>query len=172
MAYSLTGVGMIPLRDRKGKAIAWATVDLSDFSAVMRKRWYMRRTRSARCAYVVSKRTRRERAQGLPAVVHLHRLLVGLPDRDPREVDHRNGNGLDCRRSNMRVVTHAMNQQNRRSYGKTSKHRGVSYDPRRRKWLAHAKTGALQLQRRFDTEQEAVDAVRAWRAEHMPHATD
>ena len=97
---------------------------------------------------------------------------MGLPDRDPREIDHLNGNGLDCRRENMRIVSHAENQQNRRSFGKTSQYRGVCFNAARGKWLANGKTGKHRFQKQYDTELEAHEAITAWRKVFMPHATD
>lgn len=56
------------------------------------------------CWYVHRKQ---RTADGRRVTVYLHREIMkpgpGL------EVDHKNGNGLDCRRSNMENVTHAEN---------------------------------------------------------------
>ena len=40
------------------------------------------------------------------------------------EADHANGNPLDNRRTNLRIVTHHQNVMNRRGWGR-SKHKGV-----------------------------------------------
>lgn len=102
----------------------------------------------------------------------LHRFLLGLAHGDPREGDHKNGNPLDCRHANLRVVARGRNQQNRRGYG-SSVHRGVSWDKRRRMWRAYAKLDGRQYGLgHFDDEMAARDAAVAWRAEHMPFATD
>jgi hypothetical protein len=44
--------------------------------------------------------------------LRMHRLVAGTPD--GYYTDHVNGNGLDNRRANLRICTHAQNQQNRR----------------------------------------------------------
>lgn len=57
--------------------------------------------------------------------------------------------------------------------GPTSRYRGVSWDSRRRKWLAQAKLNYKPVFiGRFDTEEEAAAAARAWRTEHMPFSED
>lgn len=40
---------------------------------------------------------------------YLHRAIMGLAVGDPRLVDHENGNGLDCRRDNLRIATDVQN---------------------------------------------------------------
>src|SRR5689334_18791091 len=75
--------------------------------------------------------------------VYMHRLVMDSPD--DREVDHRNGNGLDNRRgTNLRLATHAQNLANQRlSARNTSGYRGVSFAKRRatyaRPWEAQIK---------------------------------
>ena len=62
----------------------------------------------------------------------LHRLLLRA-----QLVDHRNGNGLDNRRENLRAATPGQNSRNRVSHrGSSSRYRGVSFDASRKKWLA------------------------------------
>lgn len=62
----------------------------------------------------------------------MHRLILGLTD--PKiQVDHRNGNGLDNRRENIRVVTASQNQMNasKTKRPKVSKFKGVTRNLRR-----------------------------------------
>lgn len=67
--------------------------------------------------------------------VYLHRVVAGA-DAEV-EIDHRDGNGLNCRRQNLRPTTHAQNLRNRRASSR-SEHgvKGVSPDKRRDKWRA------------------------------------
>jgi hypothetical protein len=54
------------------------------------------------------------------ALVSLHRVvmerMMGTPLEKGKEVDHINGNGLDNRRENLRLVTPSQNRRNVRAY--------------------------------------------------------
>ena len=63
--------------------------------------------------------------------IYLHKFLTTY-----RRVDHINGNGLDCRRSNMRDATHAQNMQNRKNQeNNTSGYKGVYFHRQNKKWV-------------------------------------
>jgi hypothetical protein len=62
---------------------------------------------------------------------YMHRILL-TPTKD-RQIDHINGNGLDNRRENLRVVTSRQNSQNRHT-PKSSKYPGVSFNKSISKW--------------------------------------
>jgi len=47
----------------------------------------------------------------------MHRLIMGAEPGDP-QVDHENQNGLDCRRHNLRFITHAGNQRNKSTWNR------------------------------------------------------
>ena len=56
----------------------------------------------------------------------MHRVILGLEYGDKREGDHKNHNGLDNQRSNLRISEGAQNKMNRSSVnGATSKYLGV-----------------------------------------------
>lgn len=60
--------------------------------------------------------------------VYLHRLLVDAPS--AMQVDHKNGNGLDDRRSNLRLATRSQNQANRGpTAASTTGYKGVGQKP-------------------------------------------
>lgn len=73
------------------------------------------------------------------------------------EVDHANGDGLDCRRSNLRVASHAENVRNARSRKGTSKFKGVSFS--KGGWRAALRVNYKTVHLgRFETEEEAAVA--------------
>jgi len=89
----------------------------------------------------------------------MHRQILRAPP--GMEVDHRNGDGLDNRRQNLRVCSTSENMANNRfQLGRRNSFRGVKFDPRYKKpWAA-----ILQCKKkryylgRFDTEEAAARA--------------
>ena len=70
-----------------------------------------------------------------PYVFYMHRAIMGLEKWDKNQVDHIDGNGLNNRRQNLRIVTPSNNSQNRRPRKNcTSKFKGVSFSKNHRKW--------------------------------------
>lgn len=65
--------------------------------------------------------------------IYLHRLLMAPPK--GLVVDHINGDGMDNRRENLRVVTRAQNAQNRKTVRASSGVRNVYYRKRTGNWL-------------------------------------
>ncbi len=66
----------------------------------------------------------------------LHRFVSGASSGE--EVDHINGDGLDNRRSNLRICTSQQNKRNMaKQSGKSSKFKGVSYNKSHRRFEAY-----------------------------------
>lgn len=64
----------------------------------------------------------------------LHRMIMGA--KKGQQVDHVNGNGLDNRRSNLRICTNLQNSHNqKKAKNKTSEYKGVSWAKRQKKWM-------------------------------------
>lgn len=68
---------------------------------------------------------------------YMHRLIINAPKN--MEVDHINGDGLDNRKENLRIVTKAENAMNRSRSSKNnhSGFKGVSFYKRLNKWQAY-----------------------------------
>lgn len=163
--YVLPAVFRIPLRARDGTVRAWATVDLADAPLVAGHRW---------CQHTHGYAVRAIGGRKAKYMLRMHRLLVGLSRDDAREVDHKDRNPLNNRRSNLRIATHAQNQQNMPGrVNATSRHRGVCFNARRGKWEAWGKVdGRSKLLGRFDREDDAHVTRLAWQREYMPFAME
>jgi HNH endonuclease len=112
-----------------------ALVDDEDFEWVNQWKWHAFKSSNGLVYYAV----RSERVDGKQRRIWLHRLLLGLGPGDGLECDHRNGNGLDNRRVNIRRATRAENNRNRGLLASNkSGCTGVSWHSRDRMWQAHA----------------------------------
>jgi glycosyltransferase involved in cell wall biosynthesis len=146
---------VVPLTDATGRATGCTVVDAGDYEAVSQYSWRLH-PRGYAATY----------AEG--RTVLLHRLL--MEPGDGMQVDHRNRRRLDNRRGNLRVATPGQNQENRTpNRVGTSRHRGVSWNAKERKWYAFAKKDRRNhYLGSFDDEDEAAAVARFWRAENMP----
>lgn len=101
------------------------------------------------------------RGNGQDTTKSLHRLIMGDPK--GKLIDHKNGNTLDNRKSNLRICSHSENACNARARKETSKYKGVhlfkSREKCRKKWRAiikkNKKVYSLGL---FENEVEAAKA--------------
>ncbi len=103
----------------------------------------------------------------------LHRVILAPPD--GVLVDHINGNGLDCRRANLRLASRSENARNRgKQRNNTSGHKGVSYNKRNGRWLAFVKLDQhMHNLGYYDTPEEAaVVASSARKLLHGSFASD
>lgn len=91
-----------------------------------------------------------------PFFFRMHRVLTKCPD--GYIVDHINGNSLDNRKSNLRIVTNRENGQNKKIH-RSGKLVGCSYHKRRKKWEAQIRVDKNRKSLGyFKTEHEAHQA--------------
>lgn len=95
----------------------------------------------------------------------LHRLILRPPKW--QRVDHRNGDGLDNRRENLRIVTNTQNLQNSVSRRGTSQYKGVSWIKRRGVWSAQIRYDGKN--RFIGHYTDEVTAARAYDREAQMH---
>jgi hypothetical protein len=78
-------------------------------------------------------------------IQYLHRFLLGITDPEV-QVDHKNHNGLNNQRYNLRTATCADNQHNHWLHtNNTSGFKGVAWSKRDKKWNASVTVGNRQL---------------------------
>lgn len=124
-------------------------IDIEDVEKVRNNRWWLS---GKKHIYVRCKKDGKS--------VLLHRLIMDVVDKDTKKIhiDHINGNTLDNRKCNLRIVTpqqNAMNK-NKTEYGKNS-HNGVHYLKRNKKWRAYITfSGEWIHLGLFETEEEAI----------------
>ena len=111
----------------KGK---FALIDAEDFPLVSQHTWHAVRRRNT--FYAITD----VRKEGKRTDLRMHRLILGLTDPEIC-TDHINHNGLDNRRTNLRICTNAENQHNAILHtGNKSGYKGVSFFGATRKWRA------------------------------------
>lgn len=152
---------------RYGIQVAETTVD-DDVAEFLRQwKWYARTVRKKQREWTYAVR---QTAGGLTPFTMQNFLMRPDPG---FVVDHIDRNPLNNRFDNLRVITAAQNNQNLSPrQGSTSPYRGVSYVRDSRRWLAQVTVNGRAWARSFETENEAAEAARKYRQEHMPYAVD
>ncbi len=124
-----------------------AIVDAADYEEVSKYKW------SAHIAGANRYAVRRNKGKRLA----MHRFIMKPPK--GMIVDHIDGNGLNNRRSNLRLCTAQQNQCNRRPRGRTSRFKGVCYRKQIGKFAAAIMSHGEQIHIGcFDDEEEAARA--------------
>lgn len=146
---------LIPLSDG-----LFAKVDDEDFAFLSRWKWSALRASSGLIYAVRSE----------PGVsIRMHRVINATPD--GVLTDHRDGDGLNNQRANLRSATPLQNMMNRRGKrGGTSVFKGVWFDPtpQRNQWRAAIRiAGKLRYLGRFRDEEAAGAAYAAAANEHF-----
>ena len=103
-----------------------ALVDDDDFEYINKYKW---------CVYICNGMPYAKRGKNKKTEL-MHRVIMNPPS--DMQIDHINGNGLDNRRINLRIVTSRQNQQNRHQI-KSSNYPGVYWNKNKQKWHATIK---------------------------------
>lgn len=128
-----------------------AMVDDEDFEYLNQQKWYA--AKSSKTFYA------RARPKKYGKHIHMHRLILGVtePNLFP---DHRDKNGLNNQRSNLRIATRSQNNANKKPIG-VSKYLGVFYQrmATNRPWYSRIlKNGVNKYLGSFETEKQAASA--------------
>jgi len=139
-------IGRILLYNEFGEVIKETIIDINQIDKVKKYKW----TFDGRYAININNR------------LYLHHLIFNFQKEKGRFIDHKNGNGLDNRLSNLRSCTQAQNLWNR-TYQINNKigYKGVSWCNKRNKWrVAISFNDTYKHIGYFHTIKEAVEAHR------------
>jgi len=75
--------------------------------------------------------------------IKMHRFIAGVTA-PSIEVDHRDGNGLNNQKYNLRVCTKRQNAQNRKAIRGKSQYKGVTWHVARQEWRANIRVNGKQ----------------------------
>jgi len=131
-------------------------VDDEDFAALAAHRWCL--WSNGKHEYAMREASGR--------TVLMHRVILGAEK--GQVVDHKNHNGLDNRRENLRLCSSQQNNFNTRPLRGTSKYKGVSLEKRTGRWRAFIRVSYKKVALGyFASEVEAAAAYdRAAREHH------
>lgn len=134
----------------------FSLVDDEDYDRVMIHKWCVNKYGNR--WYAVRRDGEASKRYGLAKVLLLHRFI--LDAKSDEECDHINGDGLDNRKCNLRIVTHQQNLWNQRKRMNTSsKYKGVTWSRKNGKWQAEiASKGIRFFLGLFNSEEEAAKA--------------
>ena len=129
--YSEGHIFMKQIQLTQGK---FALVDDEDYEWLSKYNWYVKQVEKTNKYYAV----RCFRINGKKKNVLMHRDIFHLNVGDKILVDHKDRNGLNNQRFNLRFCNYNDNARNRSSISKskTSKYRGVSWIKESNKWRA------------------------------------
>jgi HNH endonuclease/AP2 domain len=133
-----------------------ALVDDEDFGYVSRFQWEPREGKTG-IIYAVTMLGDDPLVCGKGFVLSMHRMVTNAPR--GVLVDHRDRDGLNNQKSNLRFATRSQNgfNQQRRVGLKTSRFKGVSLDKRSQKWRAILRIHGVQVSGgSFSREEEAA----------------
>ena len=156
--YEIRGNDLIIFLDRKDGTVYETVTDVKFLPKLMEFRYKWYKTSHGYVAAKVSKSSN----------VYMHRFLTDAED--DVLVDHRDGNGLNNRESNLRKTDQVGNGQNRHKLGRGNKsgklnvHRIKNGRYRAQVW----NNGKRVHLGYFDTPEQAYEAVFKYRSENMP----
>lgn len=110
----------------------FALVDDEDFEYINQFKWCAYKTGKSK-SYHAHRSTRLTNRKQIS--FEMHRVILNA--KKGEKVDHKNRNGLDNRRENLRIATSSQNAANvERTTPSSSKYKGVHFDNRDKKWIA------------------------------------
>lgn len=145
---------LIPLTQGK-----FAQVDDDDYEELSKHKWHVM-TGKYTCYAVRKVYLGGGRKNPKYTTVWMHRQILNVEDKLAL-VDHKDHDGLNNQKNNIRKCTRSQNQRNKRSeINSTSKYLGVDYDSKRNRWKSRIRSNGKEKHLgRFINE---IDAAKAY----------
>jgi hypothetical protein len=146
----LFGGNMKEIKLTQGKV---ALIDDEDFDIVNLFKWRIYKGRNTSYAYTIVRFGKTE------VSLFMHRLIMNAPHKS--QIDHKDNNGLNNKKVNLRFSNYYLNQMNRpKRHKKTSsKYKGVVWYKRTKRWRAHIQVyGVPYSLGYFSSEKAAAQA--------------
>jgi len=130
-------------------------VDNEDYEWLNKWKWYACKTKNIFYAIRTAYKNNKSRT------IRMHREILGLTFKDKLQVDHKNCDGLNNQKHNLRIATKSQNGMNRRVLiEKTSKYKGVSWHKIHQKWRVRININSKSQYLGFFTGE--IDAAKAY----------
>lgn len=141
------GDGTLHIPLTRGK---FALIDENDYDLIGHLKWHATPSKNTFYAF--------HSVRGAGVIV-MHRIILAAPQ--GTEVDHIDGNGLNNRRSNLRLCTRSQNSMNTQKLdGTTSRYKGVYWFRGTSKW--HARITVNRERRHLGFFSSEIDAARTY----------
>ena len=118
------GIKMKQIKLTQGQV---AIVDDEDFAILSLHKWYAHRD-----GYTFYALRKSPMIKGVRHTIRMHRVILNAPTE--QQVDHRDRNGLNNQRSNLRLCTNAQNRHNCGNFPHSSRFKGVSWKVSKQRW--------------------------------------
>jgi len=119
-----------------------ALVDDSDFERLSRHKWYAHKNRPHATWYAKRNITV---GTGKQRIVSMHREILGLEFGNETQGDHRDGNGLNNQRYNLRYASATQNKRNTHGQARRySQFKGVCRTKESKPWIAHIRVDGVR----------------------------
>jgi AP2 domain. len=131
----------IVIKDKQQNIIAYAQIDIEDVEKIKNLKWHIKKSRNTN--YVAYNDKGR--------AVFLHRFILDYDGVD--DVDHIDHNGLNNRKSNLRIISHSLNLMNQHNFNN-----GIKKTPSEKYSSNITINGKSKYLGTYDTFEEAKQA--------------
>lgn len=141
----------------------FAMVDDADYDRLSRFKWHAVKKRGVPC---YARRNTWDTVRKRGSLIYMHQMILNIPENF--KPDHRDGNGLNNQRSNLRIATNTQNAQNRQHHkNNKSGFKGVVWHKRDKIYEASIRVNTVLFY--IGRFAKATDAARAYDSAAIIH---